>query len=140
MKKVLFICIHNSARSQMAEAFLNFYGRESFLAESAGLEAGTLNPIVVEAMLEIGIDLSKNKTKSVFDFYQQGKRYDIVVKVCDAMNGQRCPIFPNTLATLNWDIDDPSALVGDHDKKLEAIRTIRDYIKEKVLAFIHNFQ
>src|SRR3989338_998122 len=91
--RVRFVCIHNSARSQMAEAFLKKYGGDRFEVESAGLEPGTLNPVVVEAMKEIRIDISQNKTKSVFDFYKQGKLYNYVVTVCDESQSERCPIF-----------------------------------------------
>jgi arsenate reductase len=140
MIRVLFICIHNSARSQMAEAFLNRLGNGKFIAESAGLEAGTLNPIAVKAMAELGYDIGSNKTKSVFDFFQQGKRYEIVVKVCDALNGQRCPIFPSTKVSLNWDLTDPSSLPGTPEEKLNAIRPIRDLIKIKVEALIKDYE
>jgi arsenate reductase len=140
MIKVLFVCIHNSARSQMAETFLNDLGKGFFVAESAGLEAGKLNPYVVKAMKELNYDLSKNKTKSVFDFYQEGKRFQIVIKVCDAMNGQRCPIFPSTKVTLNWDITDPSTLDGTEEEKISAIRPIRDLIKIKVEALINEYK
>jgi arsenate reductase (thioredoxin) len=140
MIRVLFICIHNSARSQMAEAFLNRLGKGKFVAESAGLEAGTLNPIAVKAMAELGYDISSNKTKSVFDFFQQGKRYEIVVKVCDALNGQRCPIFPSTKVSLNWDLTDPSSLPGTPEEKLNAIRPIRDLIQIKVEALIKDYE
>lgn len=94
--KVLFICVHNGARSQMAEAFLNKYGSNKFIAESAGLEPGTLNPIVVDAMKEIGIDISANETKGVFEFFKQGRRYNYVITVCDESNAERCPIFPGS--------------------------------------------
>jgi arsenate reductase len=140
MIRVLFICIHNSARSQMAETFLNELGNGKFIAESAGLEAGNLNPIAVKAMSEVGFDISKNKTKSVFDFFKQGKRYEIVVKVCDALNGQRCPIFPSTKVTLNWDLTDPSSLPGTPEQKLIAIRPIRDLIKIKVEKLINEYE
>lgn len=140
MIKVLFICIHNSARSQMAEAFLNRIGKGKFVSESAGLEAGKLNPIAVKAMAEIGYDISNNKTKDVFNFFKQGKRYEIVVKVCDALNGQRCPIFPSTKVTLNWDLPDPSALAGSEEEKLKAIRPIRDLILTRVEALIRDYQ
>lgn len=140
MIRVLFICIHNSARSQMAEAFLNELGKGRFVAESAGLEAGTLNPTAVNAMKELGYDISKNPTKSVFDFFQQGKRYEIVVKVCDALHGQRCPIFPRTKVTLNWDLTDPSSLAGTPEEKLIAIRPIRDLIKLKVETLIRDYE
>ncbi len=139
MIRVLFICIHNSARSQMAEAFLQQLGKGKFIVESAGLEAGNLNPIAVKAMAEVGYDISKNKTKSVFDFFKQGKRYEIVVKVCDALNGQRCPIFPSTKVTLNWDLTDPSSLPGTPEQKLAAIRPIRDLIKIKVETLIRDY-
>ncbi len=140
MIKVLFICIHNSARSQMAEAFLNRLGKGKFVAESAGLEAGKLNPIAVKAIGELGYDISKNKTKNVFDFFKQGKRYEIVVKVCDAINGQRCPIFPSTKVTLNWDLPDPSALAGSEEEKSKAIRPIRDLILTKVESLIRDYK
>ncbi len=94
MYNVLFVCIHNSARSQMAEAFLNELGKENFHAESAGLEPGKLNPNVIKVMQEIGIDISNNSTTDVFDLFRKGKRYDAVVTVCDAANGERCPVFP----------------------------------------------
>ena len=136
MVKVLFVCIHNSARSQMAEAFLNRLGEGLFGAESAGLEAGTLNPFVVKAMAEIDYDLSKNETKSVFDFYQEGRTYQAVVKVCDQINGERCPIFPQTLINENWNLEDPSAIQGDDEAKLQRTREIRDQIQERVHEFI----
>jgi arsenate reductase (thioredoxin) len=136
MVKVLFVCIHNSARSQMAEAFLNKLGEGLFVAESAGLEAGTLNPYVVKVMQEIDYDLSKNETKSVFDFFQEGRRYQAVIKVCDQINGERCPIFPQTLINENWNLEDPSAIQGDDEAKLNRTREIRDQIHERVLAFI----
>src|SRR5438876_215425 len=82
-KKVLFVCIHNSARSQMAEAFLSRICGECFEAHSAGLEPGKLNPVVVEAMKEIGIDISGNRTKAVFDYVKAGTGFACVITVCD---------------------------------------------------------
>jgi len=140
MIRVLFICIHNSARSQMAEAFLNRLGKGKFVAESAGLEAGKLNPIAVKAMGELGYDIASNKTKSVFDFFQQGKRYEIVVKVCDALNGPRSPIFQGTKVSINWDLTDPSSLPGTPEEKLAAIRPIRDLIQLKVESLIKDYE
>jgi arsenate reductase len=136
MKSVLFICIHNSARSQMAEAFLNRLGEGQYVAESAGLEPGTLNPYVVEVMKEIGYDLSKNECKSVFDFHKAGRSFTYVVKVCDALNGQRCPIFPGAVNTLNWNLEDPSSANGTHEEKLARTRIIRDLVLDKVNAFL----
>lgn len=138
--RILFVCIHNSARSQMAEIFLNDLGKEKFIAESAGIEAGKLNPIVVEAMKEIGYDISKNETNSVFDFFKEGRKYDLVVKVCDAVNGQLCPVFPGVKAELYWNITDPSALAGSPEEKLIEIRKIRDLIKVKVEGLIQDLK
>src|SRR6266481_9567421 len=104
MKKnrVLFICIHNSARSQMAEAFLNDICGEQFEAHSAGLEPGKLNPLVVEAMGEIDIDVSRNQTKSVSEMIKSGRKFDYVITVCDETSAERCPIFPGVTARLHW--------------------------------------
>jgi arsenate reductase (thioredoxin) len=140
MQKVLFVCVHNSARSQMAEAFLNNLGKEKFIAESAGLEPGTLNPIVVDSMKEIGIDISKNKTKSVFDFFKQGKLYSHVITVCDESNSEKCPIFPGLTQRLHWSFPDPSGLTGTYEEKLAITGKIRDQIKEKIVAFIKTFE
>ena len=89
--RVLFVCNQNSARSQMAEAFLNNIAGDRFEAHSAGIEPGELNPLAVDAMKEVHIDISKNRTKSVFDLYKQGELYAHVITVCDAANVQRCP-------------------------------------------------
>lgn len=130
--KVLFICIHNSARSQMAEAFLNRICGDCFEADSAGLEPGTLNPIVVEAMREIGIDISGNRTKAVLDMLKSGKRFSCVITVCDETSAERCPIFPGVTRRLHWSFPDPSAIQGAHDEKLARTREIRDLIKAKI--------
>jgi arsenate reductase len=137
MKKVLFVCVHNSARSQMAEAFLNRLGNGLFIAESAGLEPGNLNPDIVEVMHEIGYDISRNLTKSVFEFYRQGKKYHYVVKVCDQMNGQRCPIFPATLKVINWNHEDPSQYQGNKEERLIQARILRDEIRRNVEEMVN---
>lgn len=139
MKKVLFVCIHNSARSQMAEAYLNEFGKETFVAESAGLEKGSLNPFAVKVMAEEGIDISNNTCDSVFDFHKEGRHYDLVVKVCDQINGERCPIFPGAKATLNWNLEDPSSLDGSDEAKLDRTRVIRDQIKDRVKRLIEEY-
>jgi arsenate reductase len=95
--KILFVCIHNSARSQMAEAFLNKYGEGAFKAESAGLEAGKVNPNVVKVMQEVGIDLSKKGTQEVFDLFIKGNLYQAVITVCDEASAGSCPIFPGVV-------------------------------------------
>jgi arsenate reductase len=131
-KKVLFICIHNSARSQMAEAFLHDICGAQFEAHSAGLEPGKLNPIVVQAMQEIGIDISHKQTKAVFDMGKPGKNFAYVVTVCDEASAERCPIFPGETTRLHWSFPDPSALQGTYDEKLAHTRQIRDTIKAKI--------
>ena len=135
-RRVLFVCVHNSARSQMAEAFLNHLGGDLLEAESAGLEPGTLNPLAVEAMKESGIDISDKKTKSAFDLFKAGKTYSFVIMVCDEAAVKRCPLFPGLARRIHWDFRDPSALEGSYEQRLEGTRQIRDEIREKVEEFI----
>ncbi len=134
--RVLFVCIHNSARSQMAEAYLNLFGNGKFEAESAGLEPGDLNPFAVEAMKEDGIDISNNKTKDVFDFFKKGKMYSYVITVCDEASAERCPIFPGVCERLHWSFADPAAIGGTYEEKLSGTRTIREKIKNKIIDWI----
>lgn len=131
-KKVLFVCIHNSARSQMAEAYLNQICGDSMDASSAGLEAGKLNPLVVEVMSEVGIDISGHPTRAVFDIIKTGKLFAYVITVCDEASAQRCPIFPGVTKRLHWSFPDPSVFQGTHEEKLAQIRTVRDAIKSKI--------
>jgi ACR3 family arsenite transporter len=134
-KKVLFVCIHNSARSQMAEAFLNQICGGEFEAHSAGLEPGRLNPIVVEAMRETGIDISGNQTKAVFDMLKSGATFACVVTVCDETNAERCPIFPGVTKRLHWSFPDPSRFQGTHEERLARTREVRDAIEAKIKAW-----
>jgi arsenate reductase len=134
--KVLFVCIHNSARSQMAEAFLKEIASDRFIVESAGLEPGKLNPLVVESMFNIGIDISGNKTKSIFDLKRDNKQYDYVIAVCDEASSEKCPYFPGLTKKLNWNFRDPSELEGNYEEKLKMIRNIRDEIKGRVREWL----
>jgi arsenate reductase (thioredoxin) len=134
--KVLFVCIHNSARSQMAEAFLNKYGKDQYQAESAGIEPGKMNPNVVKVMQEVGIDLSKKETRAVFDLFKQGKSFDAVITVCDAANAEKCPVFSGKGKKLAWSFEDPSAFKGSEKEVLEHTRHIRDEIEKAVQDFI----
>ncbi|MCI5128023.1 MAG: arsenate reductase ArsC [Candidatus Electrothrix sp. AW3_4] len=133
---VLFVCIHNSARSQMAEAFLRTLGGEYFSVESAGLEPGTLNPLVVVTMQEVGIDISEQKTTLVDELIRQGRQFDYVITVCDAANGQRCPVFPGTAKRLHWSFDDPAALPGKYTEQMQEICRIREEIYKKIIFFL----
>lgn len=137
-KRVLFVCVHNSARSQMAEAFLDALAGDRFEARSAGLEPGKLNPLAVEVMKEVGIDISKNGTKSVFDLFRDGALFAYVIAVCDAETAQRCPIFPGITKTIVWSFPDPAAFTGTWDEKLSRTREVRDAIKAKIEAFIED--
>jgi arsenate reductase len=134
--RVLFVCIHNSARSQMAEAFLKELGGDRFQVESAGIEPGTLNPAVVAAMKEIGIDISGNPTKTIDGFIEKGVSFDFVITVCDEASAERCPVFPGKTQRLHWGFPDPSALQGSDAEKMPTIRKIRDDIKEKVAEWL----
>lgn len=133
---VLFVCVHNSARSQMAEAFLNQLAGDQFLAESAGLEPGILNPNVVEVMQEIGIDISRNQTHGVWDYFKQGRLYQYVISVCDSATEELCPIFPGITKRLSWPFADPASFAGTQEEKLAQTRLVRDNIKAEIENFI----
>lgn len=130
--RVLFVCVHNGGRSQMCEALLRRYAGERFDVASAGLEPGTLNPLVVEAMAEIGIDISKNKTKSVFNLWQNGEIFQYVIAVCDREAAEKCPIFPGITTRLHWPFPDPANVTGTPDQQLQQVRRIRDEIEAKI--------
>jgi arsenate reductase len=138
--RVLFICVHNSARSQMAEAFLKKFAGERFEAESAGLEPGVLNPLVVKAMSEIGIDISAKTTRSAFDLLRQGKWYGWVITVCDESQAATCPIFPGAGQRLHWSFPDPAAFKGSEEEKLEQVRKLRNCIAEKVKGWLEELR
>lgn len=128
----LFICVHNSARSQMAEAFTRALCGEFFDVQSAGLQPGRMNPVVVEAMQELGIDLSQKTTQGVDDLLRSSARFDYVVTVCDESDAAGCPVFPGPAKRLHWPFRDPSKLTGSDADKLCQVRKIRDQIRMKV--------
>ncbi len=132
MNKVLFVCIHNSARSQIAEEILRKISKDKFDIESAGIEPGILNPIVIDVLKEIDIDISDKKTKSVKEIYDKGKSFDYVITVCDESNAERCPIFPNLKEQIHWNFQDPSSFEGTYEEKLNKTRIIRDQIQDKI--------
>ena len=138
MVKILFVCIHNSARSQMAEAFVNTLAHGKISAQSAGLTPGKLNPVVVSVMKEIGIDLSRNVTKSVHEFIDRKEIFDYVVTVCDAASAERCPNFPGKAKRLHWGFEDPSSISGSDDEKSSRTSMIRDQIQSKVKQWIES--
>jgi len=138
MTKVLFLCVHNSARSQMAEAFLKKHGSDHFEVESAGLEPGKLNPFVVRAMREIGIDISGNPVKGVFDLFKEGRVFQVVITVCSKEAAERCPIFPGLAERHHWPFDDPSAFTGSDDEIMTQVRRVRDEIEAAVEEFVES--
>jgi len=131
-ERVLFVCEHNSARSQMAEAWANHLFGEWLEAESAGLAAGKLNPLVVRVMQEVGIDISHKGTQSAFDLVKAGRLYSYVVTLCDEAEAERCPFFPGITQRLHWGFPAPSQLKGSEEEKLAEIRKIRDSIRQKI--------
>jgi arsenate reductase (thioredoxin) len=131
-EKVLFVCVHNSARSQMAEAWLKHLAGDRFDIYSAGIEPGELNPLVVDVMAEGGIDISGNKTKSVADVIAAGHQFDYAITVCDDVQAEACPIFPGATRRLHWSLPDPQALTGTREEKRVLIREIRDRIRQLV--------
>ncbi len=125
-KRVLFICTHNSARSQMAEGFLNALKGDRYEAYSAGIEPGRINPYAVKAMAEVGIDISTHRSKSIEEF--RGENFDYVVTVCDHAK-EACPFFPGE-RILHKGFKDPSEFKGTEDEILEKVRDVRDEIKD----------
>jgi len=136
--KVLFVCVHNSARSQMAEAFLNALAGDRFEAQSAGFEPAPVNPLAIEVMKEAGIDISKNAAKSVFDIYKSGALFGYVIAVCDAEAAQRCPTFPGITKTLVWSFPDPASFTGTGGERLARTREVRDAIRSKIESFVED--
>jgi arsenate reductase len=135
MMRVLFVCVHNSARSQIAEAWTRYLCSSDIEPMSAGLEPGTLNPLAVEVMGEVGVDISSASTQSAFDLFRSGKLFTYVVTVCDEASGERCPVFPGVAHRLHWSFADPAGFGGDWSEKLARTRVVRDEIRAKVEEF-----
>ncbi|HEY3126803.1 MAG TPA: arsenate reductase ArsC [Candidatus Limnocylindria bacterium] len=127
--RVLFLCTHNSARSQMAEGFLRELGGDRFDVASAGTEARGLNPLAVQAMAEEGIDISLQESKTLERYVSEP--FDLVITVCDEAN-EACPYFPNARERRHWSFPDPSAVVGDDETKFAAFRVVRDRVRERI--------
>jgi arsenate reductase len=127
--KVLFLCTGNSARSQMAEGYLRYTARDRFEPLSAGIEPKGLNPLAIEVMQEIGIDISHQTSKDVVSFLGQYIPY--IVTVCDNAR-ERCPIFPRTFKFLHWSFEDPAAAQGSREEKLAVFRRVRDEIAHRI--------
>ena len=129
---VLFVCVHNSARSQMAEAFFKQLAGDRLRVESAGFQPAPINPLVVEVMGEIGIDLSDKKAQKVFDLYKDGRLFSYVITVCDETAAERCPVFPGLGTRLHWSFEDPAGFTGTWEERLEKTRQVREAIRSRV--------
>lgn len=134
-KRILFLCTHNSARSQMAEGLLRRLGGDSFAAFSAGLAATAVRSEAVAVMKEIGIDISTQISKTWVPYLKMP--FDAVITVCAGAN-EACPLFPNTRKRLHWSIDDPSMVQGPEAERLQAFRRARDEIRERIEKEILN--
>jgi arsenate reductase len=132
-RRVLFLCTHNSARSQMAEGFLRALAGDRFEAASAGTEARGVNPLAVRVMAEVGVDLGAHTSKTLDRF--TGRPWDYVITVCDSAN-EACPLFPGTTTRLHWSFDDPSASRGTESERLAVFRRIRDEIKARIEGWL----
>lgn len=132
-KKVLFLCTGNSARSQMAEGMLRHLAGDRFEVYSAGLAPTEVNPLAIRVMAEIGIDISRQKSKSVNQFLTQ--EFDYVITVC-AQAKQTCPVFPGRHEAIHWSLEDPAQAEGTKDERLTVFRTVRNQIKEKIIEFL----
>ena len=139
VKKVLFICVHNSARSQMAEELLKKLGGDGFEVESAGLEPSAINPLVVKVMQEEGVDLSEKETQSVFDLVKTENFYGYVITVCDRARESECPIFPGVPKRIHWNLENPEDFTGTEEEKIAKTRELKDQIKQLVLDFIEEY-
>jgi arsenate reductase len=132
-RRVLFVCTHNSARSQMAEGMLRAWGGDRFEAYSAGTEVSTVRPEAVTVMAEIGIDIGGHRSKSVDEFL--GQKFEWVLTVCDQAR-QNCPVFPGVEQTGHWSVEDPSEATGSEEQRLEVFRRVRDDLRNRIHVFI----
>src|SRR5437660_8631936 len=128
-QRVLFICTHNSARSQMAEGLLRHLGGDRFAAFSAGTEATHVRPLAIRAMAELGIDISDHESKTLERYLDQP--FDKVITVCDQAN-EACPVFFGARERLHWSFPDPSEATGTDDEQLALYREVRDAIRRRI--------
>ena len=135
MARVLFLCSHNSARSQMAEGLLRAWGGPRFEVFSAGTEATEVRPLAIRAMAEIGIDITGHTSKTIATF--DGQEFDYAVTVCDDAR-EACPYFPGAGQQLHWSFEDPSAAAGSEDERLAVFRRVRDQIGERMKEFVRS--
>ena len=131
--RVLVVCTHNSARSQMAEALLRHLGGDQFAVYSAGTEPGYVQPLAIKAMAEVGIDISQARSKHVNEFIDQ--TFDYVITVCDRAR-ETCPVFPGEPQRIHWSFPDPAAVEGTEEERLRAFRRVRDELTQRLRVWI----
>ena len=132
-QRVIFVCTHNSARSQMAEGMLRAWGGDRFEVHSAGTEATRVRPEAIAAMAEIGIDIGAQTSKTLEPFL--GESFSWLITVCDQAK-EACPTIPGVRQQAHWSIDDPSAVEGDDETRLEAFRAARDHLRDRIHMFM----
>jgi arsenate reductase len=131
--RVLFLCTHNSARSQMAEGFLRYLAGDRFEVASAGTEATRVHPLAIQVMQEVGIDIGAHRSKTVDALL--GEPWDYVITVCDSAN-ERCPLFPGRTARLHWSFEDPAQASGSQAQRLEMFRRVRDQVRGELREWL----
>jgi len=131
--RVLILCTGNSARSQMAEGLMRHHGGARYKVHSAGTVPVAVNPLAIEAMREIGIDISSHHSKSVAEF--AGRQFDTVITVCDSA-AEHCPVFPGAPSRIHWSFPDPAAVPGSREEKLAAFRRVRDDLERLIRSFV----
>ena len=131
--KVLFLCTGNSCRSQMAEGFLRAYGGSVYEGRSAGTKPSTVNPLAVEVMREVGIDISGHRSKNVTEYL--GQHFPLLITVCNSAK-EHCPIFPGPCIREHWPLEDPAQATGTQEQRLAVFRKVRDAIGDRVRSFV----
>jgi arsenate reductase len=134
-RRVLILCTGNSARSQMAEGLLRHLGGTRVEVFSAGTKPVDVNPLAIEAMREMGVDISAQRSKSVAEF--AGQAFATVITVCDNA-AEACPVFPGTTQRVHWSLPDPAAVSGAEEEKLEAFRKVRDELERQIISFVNS--
>jgi arsenate reductase len=135
--RVLFVCVSNSFRSQVAEAILNNKYGDLFVAESAGYKKKEINPLAIDVMKEYGVDISKNNVDRLIDLYNEGRKYQYVITVCNKELEEDCPIFPGVVSRFHWnDFANPEDYIGTLDEKLGKARNLRDEIEKRIDEFV----
>lgn len=137
-RRILFICVQNSFRSQIAETFMNEKYGDKFEAESAGFSQKEVSPLAIKVMAEKGMNISENKANSVFEYYKQNRNYEYVITVCNKKLEEQCPVFPGVVRRINWNLENPEDFEGTDEEKLTKAIALRNEIECRIDDFVHN--